>query len=162
MSDRIEHNTTAQERHKGELAVRWIPLRKMPNSVAESSTCSWRSGHVGSNSSSESATRSTHTKLASGPAEFGDWQASSSGDHSRIGKPKAKLHDSPLPLWDISSAVITQSGRRKRMQKNRKMAALGQIGGRVGGRSTSKAKARAARENGKLGGRPRLQKASGR
>jgi hypothetical protein len=38
-------------------------------------------------------------------------------------------------------------------------AILGRLGGRVGGRSKSPAKLKAARENGKLGGRPKLTNA---
>lgn len=35
---------------------------------------------------------------------------------------------------------------------------LGKLGGKIGGKSTSPAKLRACRENGKLGGRPRKVK----
>lgn len=39
--------------------------------------------------------------------------------------------------------------------KNPHAVALGRLGGTIGGRSTSPAKRRAARRNGKLGGRPK-------
>jgi general stress protein YciG len=38
------------------------------------------------------------------------------------------------------------------------LAEIGRKGGKVGGLSTSSAKAEAARENGKKGGRPKLKK----
>lgn len=40
------------------------------------------------------------------------------------------------------------------MRKNPNAVALGRLGGKIGGKVTSDAKAEAARENGKLGGRP--------
>lgn len=43
-------------------------------------------------------------------------------------------------------------------RKNPAAVALGKLGGRVGGRSTSEAKATAARENGRQGGRPRAKR----
>ena len=43
----------------------------------------------------------------------------------------------------------------KRHRKNPHAVALGRAGGKVGGISKSKAKAQAARRNGRLGGRPK-------
>jgi len=43
-------------------------------------------------------------------------------------------------------------------RKNPHAVALGRLGGQVGGKVTSEAKAAAARENGKRGGRPRKDK----
>jgi len=40
------------------------------------------------------------------------------------------------------------------MKKNTFAVRIGRLGGRIGGKSTSPAKRAAARENGKLGGRP--------
>ena len=40
-------------------------------------------------------------------------------------------------------------------RKNPHAVALGRLGGKAGGKSRSAAKARAVRENGRLGGRPR-------
>lgn len=40
-------------------------------------------------------------------------------------------------------------------RKNPHAVALGRRGGKIGGKATTPAKRRAARENGKLGGRPR-------
>lgn len=41
---------------------------------------------------------------------------------------------------------------------NKHAQALGRLGGKVGGKSKSAAKAAAARENGKLGGRPKQKR----
>jgi hypothetical protein len=43
----------------------------------------------------------------------------------------------------------------KNESKNLHAQALGKLGGIVGGKSTSKKKQKASRENGKMGGRPR-------
>jgi len=48
-----------------------------------------------------------------------------------------------------------QTARRDREAISQAAATLGRIGGRIGGKRSTPAKRRAARENGKLGGRPR-------
>jgi hypothetical protein len=59
--------------------------------------------------------------------------------------------DNPNLTWDIA-IMRTPAAVREWLSK------IGKRGGSIGGRSTSRAKAAAARQNGKLGGRPRVRK----
>lgn len=57
-----------------------------------------------------------------------------------------------------SRADKMANGLFEALRKNPNAVALGKLGGAVGGKATGGKKARAARKNGKLGGRPKKER----
>lgn len=66
----------------------------------------------------------------------------------------------PIRLWRGLCQACREADAEARaddLAKNPHAVALGSLGGKAGGISTSKKKAAAARRNGKKGGRPKLE-----